>query len=92
MEYKSDEKEDKNFITKIWTSRGKITDVSREGDSQEGKKVETWSRNLFCPRLLGKPTFQKSAVFFNIVQRAFAPPPFYLNICPILQGVFFNVF
>ena len=53
MEYKSDEKEDKNFITKIWTSRGKITDVSREGDSQEGKKVETWSRNLFSPRLSG---------------------------------------
>ena len=41
---------------------------------------------------LGKPSFQKSAVFFNIVQKAFDPPPFYLNICPILQGVFFNVF
>ena len=24
---------------------------------------------------LGKPTFQKSAVFFNIVQKAFDPPP-----------------
>ena len=36
---------------------------------------------------------KKSAVFFNIVQKPFAPPPpFYLNICPILQGVFFNVF
>ena len=39
---------------------------------------------------LGKPSFQKSAVFFNIVQKAFDPPPFYLNICPILQGVFFE--
>ena len=38
---------------------------------------------------LGMPPFQKSAVFLNIVQKAFAPPPFYLNICPILQGVFF---
>ena len=37
---------------------------------------------------LGKPPFQKSAVFLNIVQKAFDPPPFYLNICPILQGVF----
>ena len=28
--------------------------------------------------------------FFNIVQKAFdPPPPFYLNICPILQGVIF---
>ena len=35
------------------------------------------------------PSFQKSAVFLNIVQKAFDPPPFYLNICPILQGVFF---
>ena len=24
---------------------------------------------------LGKPPFQKSAVFFNIVQKAFDPPP-----------------
>ena len=39
---------------------------------------------------LGKPPFQKSAVFLNIVQKAFDPPPFYLNICPILQGVFFE--
>ena len=41
--------------------------------------------------LLGKPPFKKSAVFFNIVQKAFDPPPFYLNICPILQGVFFDM-
>ena len=40
----------------------------------------------------GKPSCKKSAVFLNIVQKAFDPPPFYLNICPILQGVFFNVF
>ena len=39
---------------------------------------------------LGKPPPKKSAVFFNIVQKAFDPPPFYLNICPILQGVFFK--
>ena len=39
---------------------------------------------------LGKPTRKKSAVFFNIVQKAFDPPPFYLNICPILQGVCFG--
>ena len=39
------------------------------------------------PFCLGKPPFQKSAVFLNIVQKA---PPFYLNICPILQGVFFE--
>ena len=39
---------------------------------------------------LGKPSFQKSAVFFNIVQKAF-DPPLYLNICPILQGVFLSI-
>ena len=41
--------------------------------------------------MLGMPSFQKSAVFLNIVQKAFGPPPpFYLNICPILRGVFFK--
>ena len=40
---------------------------------------------------LGMPSPKKSAVFLNIVQKAFDPPsPFYLNICPILQGVFFE--
>ena len=39
---------------------------------------------------LGKPSREKSEVFLNIVQKAFGPPPFYLNICPILQGVFFE--
>ena len=29
---------------------------------------------------LGKPSCKKSAVFFNIVQKAFDPPPFRLNI------------
>ena len=38
----------------------------------------------------GSPHFKKVQFFFNIVQKAFAPPPFYLNICPILRGVFFN--
>ena len=33
---------------------------------------------------------KKCSFFFNIVQKAFDPPPFYLNICPILQGVFFK--
>ena len=42
-----------------------------------------------CIAELGMPSFQKSAVFLNIVQKAFDPPPFYLNICPILRGVFF---
>ena len=35
--------------------------------------------HTFCSRKkvahLGKPSFQKSAVFFNIVQKAFDPPP-----------------
>ena len=37
---------------------------------------------------LGKPSWEKSAVFLNIVQKALDPPPLYLNIFPILQGVF----
>ena len=38
----------------------------------------------------GSHPARKVQFFFNIVQKAFDPPPFYLNICPILQGVFFK--
>ena len=33
------------------------------------------SGNKFVTVTLGMPSFQKSAVFFNIVQKAFDPPP-----------------
>ena len=41
---------------------------------------------------LGKPSRKKSAVFLTLFKRPLTPfpPPFYLNICPILQGVFFK--
>ena len=51
---------------------------------------DDWSRMGYVGTL-GKPSRGKSAVFLNIVQKAF-DPPLYLNNCPILQGVFFNVF
>ena len=54
-------------------------------------KLSSFSRITSKLVSLGKPTRKKSAVFLNIVQKAFDPsPPFYLNICPILQGVFFK--
>ena len=34
--------------------------------------------------------FKKVQFFLTLFKRPFTPPPFYLNICPILQGVFFN--
>ena len=46
---------------------------------------------LSVSNYLGKPSIKKSAVFLNIVQNAFDPPPFCLNICPILRGVFLYV-
>ena len=57
----------------------------------QGLKVHsvTTVENPIC-FVLGMPPCEKSAVFLNIVQKAFDPPPFYLNICPILQGVFFK--
>ena len=45
---------------------------------------------IYDASCLGKPTCKKSEVFLNIVQKALTPPPFYLNICPILQGVLFK--
>ena len=38
-----------------------------------GPPLNTFLREKFM--LLGKPSFKKSAVFFNIVQKAFDPPP-----------------
>ena len=37
---------------------------------------------------LGKPSFQKSAVFFNIVQKAFDPPPLFEHLSYFAGGVF----
>ena len=42
-----------------------------------------------CDAALGEPTATRSAVFLNIVQNAFDPPPFVLNI--MLQ-IFFDGF
>ena len=43
-----------------------------------------------CKQGKGCPPLRKVQFFLNIVQKAFDPPPFYLNICPILRGVFFK--
>ena len=40
----------------------------------------------------GSPPFRKVQFFLSLFKRPLPPPPFYLNICPILQGVFFDVF
>ena len=60
-------------------------------EKQQQKKTES-REGICCIWGLGKPPRKKSAVFLNIVQKAFGPPPFYLNICPILQGVFFMIY
>ena len=66
-------------------SRWKIW-KDKKGQFNQSETREYYIQTCF----LGMPSFQKSAVFLNIVQKAFDPPPFYLNICPILQGVFFE--
>ena len=38
----------------------------------------------------GCPPFKKVQFFWTLFKRPLTPPPFYLNICPILQGVFFK--
>ena len=68
-----------------------LVELQQQLQQQLGKRVELsrchlfWS--FFCfgdilvvsigenVRSLGKPPFKKSAVFFNIVQKAFDPPP-----------------
>ena len=39
---------------------------------------------------LGKPPFQKSAVFFNIVQKAFHPPPLLFEHLSYFAGGVFS--
>ena len=39
----------------------------------------------------GSRPFKKVQFFLTLFKRPLTPPPFYLNICPILQGVFFHV-
>ena len=62
--------------------------IFRENDLGNEENGYFWTKYEMME--LGMPSFQKSAVFLNIVQKAFDPPPLYLNICPILQGVFFK--
>ena len=42
--------------------------------------------------ILGKPSIKKSAVFFNIVQKAFDPPPFIWTFVLFCRGCFFTAF
>ena len=68
--------------------KGAATDLSFEGLKKQG----IFTGKVTSNASLGMPSDKKSAVFLKIVQKAFEPPPppFYLNICPILRGVFFK--
>ena len=67
-----------------WRPMGWIIDYFKP--TQHQHIADHWE----CAFYLGMPSFQKSGFFLKIFQKAFAPPPFYLNICPILRGVFFK--
>ena len=56
------------------------------GKAAAGVRMSTGQFNSVLPFTLGKPSREKSAVFLNIVQKAFdPPPPFRLNIMQNLQ-------
>ena len=50
----------------------------------------TWAVASASYLAKGCPHFKKVQFFLTLFKRPLTPPPFYLNICPILQGVFFN--
>ena len=56
------------------------------------EQVEIVREQYFIPHL-GKPSWEKSAVFFNIVQKAFAPPPlsFEHYVVNFSEGIFTKV-
>ena len=57
------------------------------------EKTATGTESRHSATQLGKPQDKKSAVFFNIVQKAFDPPPFCLNIYVVnfSEGISTNV-
>ena len=60
-------------------------------------KSQSWdfrvSTGMFSLTNLGKPSFQKSAVFLNIVQKAFDPPPLlFEHLSYFAGGVFWTRF
>ena len=55
-----------------------------DSDNNEDKdNIDDGDNNKGCP------PFKKVQFFWTLFKRPLTPPPFYLNICPILQGVFF---
>ena len=71
-----------NIVTlAIWLA---LTESGSNGGGEVGKEgclhVKQVILSFFLFAMLGKPPCKKSAVFLNIVQKAFAPPPFCLNI------------
>ena len=49
-----------------------------------------WNK-LSASSTKGSHSLRKVQFFWTLFKRPLIPPPFYLNICPILQGVFFHV-
>ena len=54
-------------------------------------KLSRWIETLY-DKVLAKGCHPERKVqfFWTLFKRPLTPPPFYLNICPILQGVFFK--
>ena len=57
-----------------------------------GQLISHWSSIFYYNGTLGKPSCKKSAVFLNIVQKAFDPPPFIWTFVLFCRGCFLKRF
>ena len=63
------------------TDPGSVENHSAENDACEpGQTLSNSNLESKGSHMLGKPSFANSAVFFNIVQTAYDPPPLVLNM------------
>ena len=59
------------------------------GVSAEVKVGDCAAQQVLC-KLREAIVSKKCSFFLTLFKRPLTPPPFHLNICPILQGVFFK--
>ena len=75
------------LFSSLWAG-GSLARIYRGYRHKSHKMTNNKNENESQSTLLGKPSFQKSAVFLNIVQKAFDPPLLFEHLSYFAGGVF----
>ena len=79
----------------LFAATSRVTPLDCLLFSQSFSRLLSFEGQTFCSSLdqdKGSPPVRKVQFFLTLFKRPLPPPPFYLNICPILQGVFFMIY